>query len=88
MKTIGQDGKEYTYRISYTVEMFIDTDALHDEALTECFKSEHEFEIREFLFTDGEIEKDVKDQKLENNVKTLFKTQTVLKPMFVGDAKD
>ena len=73
---IGPDGKEYPLRICYTVEMFLDTDLIDDpdNSLRECFTKEHEFEIREFLFTDEEVEEDVKHQQLENKVKTLFKT--------------
>ena len=76
MKTQGADGKEYPLRICYTVEMFLDTDLIDDpdNSLRECFTKEHEFEIREFLFTDDEVEEDVKKQQLENKVKTLFKT--------------
>lgn len=90
IKTAGKDGKEYPLRISYTVEMFIDTDKIDDpdHSLRACFTREHEFEIREFLFTDEEVEEDVKQQQLENKVKTLFKTQTVLKPMFTGSEAD
>ena len=76
MKNLGADGKEYPLRICYTVEMFLDTDLIDDpdNSLRECFTKEHEFEIREFLFTDDEVEEDVKKQQLENKVKTLFKT--------------
>lgn len=42
----------------------------------------HEFEVREFLFTDEEIEEDVERQQNTNKVKQLFKTNEVLKPMF------
>jgi len=60
--TTGSDGKEYPLRICYTVEMFIDTDKVDDEdhTLRDCFTREHEFEIREFIFTDEEVEEDVK----------------------------
>ncbi len=54
--------------------MFIDTDMIDNKNLKECFSCKHEFEIREFLFTDDEVEEDVKQQQLENKVKALFKT--------------
>jgi len=88
MKTHDADGTDHSLRICYTVEMFLDTDKLADPALRECFTCEHEFEIREFLFTDEEVEEDVKKQQMENKVKTLFKTQTVLKPMYIGNSED
>ena len=64
MKNLGADGKEYPLRIGYTVEMFLDTDLIDDpdNSLRECFTQEHEFEIREFLFTDDEVEEDVRQQ--------------------------
>lgn len=63
MKTIDDHGKEHTYQICYTVEMFIDVDGVENNTeLKECFTSEHEFEIREFMFTDDEVEQDVKNQ--------------------------
>lgn len=86
---IGENGQEYPLRICYTVEMFIDTDSCPNNAqLQKCFYMEHEFEVREFTFTDKEVQLDVEAQRLENKVKTLFKTQTVLKPMFQGNEKD
>ena len=75
MKSIDDRGKEHTYQVCYTVEVFIDTDGAEDSSeLKECFTSEHEFEIREFMFTDDEVKDDVEHQKIENKVKTLFKT--------------
>ena len=68
--------------------MFLDTDLIDDPSLRETFTQVHEFEIREFLFTDEECKIDVEQQMLENKVKTMFKTQTVLKPMFAGDERD
>ena len=55
-------GKEQNLQIRYTVEMFIDTDALIEDELREVFTIEHEFEIREWQFTDDEVEKDVQLQ--------------------------
>lgn len=60
LRTIDSDGKEHPLRICYTVEMFLDTDLIEDPKLRDCFTSEHEFEIREFLFTDDEVDEDVK----------------------------
>ena len=75
MKTVDNSGKEHTYQVCYTVEMFIDTDGASGmDDVRECFTREHEFEIREFLFTDDEVEADVEKQQIENKVKTLFKT--------------
>ena len=64
MKSLGSDGKEYPMRICYTVEMFLDTDLVDDpdKSLRDCFTREHEFEVREFLFTDEEVAEDVKKQ--------------------------
>ena len=42
--------------------MFSDTDALIEDELREVFTIEHEFEIREWQFTDDEVEKDVQLQ--------------------------
>lgn len=58
--------------------MFLDTDLLNNKVMKQCFTKEHEFEVREWLFTDDEVEKDVEQQALVNKVKSLFKTQTVL----------
>jgi len=82
IKRKGTDGKEYDLRICYSVEVFLDTDLLGNDDLKECFTREHEFEVREWLFTDDEVSEDVENQQLQNKVKSLFKTQTVLQPMF------
>ena len=37
----------------------MDTDLLENEDLKQCFTKEHEFEVREWLFTDDEVKKDV-----------------------------
>ena len=42
----------------------------------------HEFEVREYLFTEQEIGEDIHIQNTENQVRELFKTGEVLKPMF------
>ena len=55
----GRDGKEYPLKIAYTVEMFLDTDVIGNEELRRCFTRKHEFEVREWLFTDEEVTKDV-----------------------------
>ena len=61
MRMKDKDGKNHDLRIAYTVEMFLDTDLTGNDSLKECFTREHEFEIREFLFTDEEVEEDVKN---------------------------
>ena len=62
MKNIDTNGMEHPMRICYTVEMFLDTDLIDDpdNSLRDCFTKEHEFEIREFLFTDEEVAEDVR----------------------------
>ena len=85
----GADGKVvHQVRVCYTVEMFLDTDKLGDPELRDCFTCEHEFEVREFLFTDEEVAQDVRQQQLEDKVKTLFKTKIVLKPMYIGTGSE
>jgi len=49
------DGKEYNLRICYSVEVFLDTDLLGNDEMKKCFTSTHEFEVREWLFTDDEV---------------------------------
>ena len=85
----GPDGKVvHEVRVRYTVEMFLDTDKLGNPELRDCFTCEHEFEVREFLFTDEEVAQDVRQQQLEDQVKTLFKTKIVLKPVHIGASND
>lgn len=88
IKRKGTDGKEYDLRICYTIEVFIDTDIHGNEELKRAFTAEHEFEVREWLFTDDEVSEDVETQQIQNKVKSLFKTQTVLQPMFQGGKRD
>lgn len=89
MKQMGSDGREYDLQICYTVEVFLDTDLMtDDESVHQCFSRVHEFEIREFLFTNDEVAEDVGAQQLNNKVKTMFKTQPVLQPMFSGTGRD
>lgn len=59
IKRTAPDGKEYSLRICYNVEVFLDTDMLGNDEMKKCFTREHEFEVREWTFTDDEVQEDV-----------------------------
>ena len=97
MRKKGEDGRTqpgHKLRICYTVEVFVEStqntygeqeeisDSENVPKFAEFMKATHEFEVREFLFTNDEIKQDVQLQDQANKVKQLFKTSEVLKPMF------
>ena len=81
MDVLDKKTKKYEhFSISYTIEVFVNSSS--DKSIKQRLIKKHEFEVREYLFTDTEIAKDVEMQKTANQVKELFKTGEVLKPMF------
>ena len=88
----SQDKTKCPTKICYIVSAYIDGQDPDDSScLKEHLSCSHEFEVREFLFTDDEITDDVERQKESNKVKQLFKTNEVLQPMFrhhAGEKKD
>ena len=76
----AKTGKKETFKVCYSVEVFVDSDS--DTSLKAKLYKKHEFEVREYLFTADEIEDDVENQRTANQVRELFKTGEVLKPMF------
>ena len=62
-----QDGKTndvHNFQVCYTIEVFINSD--DDPTIKNRMYKKHEFEVREYLFTDAEIQNDVDQQRTAN----------------------